>query len=79
MKKITLLILSIIVLSGCDDKPKSIDYYSKHTDEAKAILDTCNAKGDDSVNCYHAKRGYVAGTANEHKSDGKMQLDSSSY
>jgi len=79
MKKVIILMAAVFALSACYEEPKSIDYYSKHTDKAKSVLDKCDKNGDDSVNCYHANRGYRAGTAYEHMGDGKLQLDSKSY
>lgn len=43
------------MISGCDaQKPKSIEYYKDHMDEAKSIVSECNANQTNDENCVNA-------------------------
>lgn len=41
MKRAIVFPVLFLILSGCTDAAKSIDYYSKHLDEAADVSDQC--------------------------------------
>ncbi|EAN4225157.1 EexN family lipoprotein [Salmonella enterica subsp. enterica serovar Anatum] len=48
-------LISALILTGCDEQPKSKQWYMDNPEEAKVQVDKCKASGDDSVNCRNAK------------------------
>ncbi|HDT0174748.1 TPA: EexN family lipoprotein [Escherichia coli] len=47
--------ISALCLVGCDEQPKSKQWYMDNPEEAKVMVEKCKASGDDSVNCRNAK------------------------
>ena len=54
-KWIVVLLSSAFILAGCDEKPKSVDWYMEHPTELKGVFEACKASGDDTQNCRNAK------------------------
>ncbi|EBS5995476.1 Eex protein, partial [Salmonella enterica subsp. enterica serovar Stanley] len=48
-------LISALFLAGCDEQPKSKQWYMDNPEDAKVQVDKCKASGDDSVNCRNAK------------------------
>lgn len=46
MKRIltAVAVFSTVALVGCEQEPKTVDYYIKHQDEMKTVLDDCKNK-----------------------------------
>lgn len=46
------------MLNGCDAKPKTMEYYKDHLDEAKTVIEECktagNLTGNKHENCVNA-------------------------
>ncbi|AZL04119.1 MULTISPECIES: EexN family lipoprotein [Enterobacterales] len=60
MKKIVLVFLMMIgglVLSGCKEDTKSVDWWYKNQDQAILKVKECNKSGDDTPNCKNAIQG----------------------
>lgn len=51
----SLTVLSVFILAGCDEQPKSKQWYLDNPDQANIVVDKCNSSGDDSINCRNAK------------------------
>lgn len=77
MKKVIVSMLAVgafIFLTGCEEKPKTRDYYKQHVEEAKVKVQECAKKERISKNeqedCSNAKFVTEAGTNTwEGKSD----------
>lgn len=54
-KWIVVLLSGSFILAGCDEKPKSVDWYMEHPTELKKVFVDCKASGDDTQNCRNAK------------------------
>lgn len=48
-------LISALFLAGCDEQPKSKQWYMDNPEDAKVQVDKCKTSGDDSVNCRNAK------------------------
>ncbi|HHY0508172.1 TPA: EexN family lipoprotein [Vibrio parahaemolyticus] len=57
MKKLIFLSLATVLLAACNaEETKTIEYYSKHLDEAKTLIAECNKKtATRTENCKNAQ------------------------
>jgi len=66
MKK--LLVVLLFILSACQDKEVSQEYYRKHLDEAKAQILQCEKnKDENSLNCKNATMAIQADSAKKYQ------------
>lgn len=59
MNKTVMIFLSsvmFVLVAGCKEETKSVDWYSKHPDKMKEISAACDESGDDTQNCKNAKQ-----------------------
>ncbi|MBB1584959.1 EexN family lipoprotein [Serratia sp. OS31] len=55
-KWIVILITGLsFILAGCEEKPKSVDWFKEHPVELATVIKDCKASGDDTQNCRNAK------------------------
>lgn len=47
-----------VLLSGCDEPPKTEQWFKDHPDEMKKTFDECQKSGDETVNCRNAKAAH---------------------
>lgn len=50
------ILLSTVVLSGCGEETKSVDWWGEHIAEAEAKKIDCDKGGSDSQNCKNVKQ-----------------------
>lgn len=53
--KFTFIFAFALVLSGCKDDINDVDYYTKHQDEARNVLDKCKTGELSDANCANAR------------------------
>ncbi|HCM9655489.1 TPA: EexN family lipoprotein [Enterobacter kobei] len=55
---ICFLTLSILFLSGCDEQPKSTEWYKDHPKEMNEKYGECKISGNDTPDCRNAISAY---------------------
>lgn len=61
MKHIKTAVLAVsvcVLLAGCKEEAKSVDWYKQHQSELTKVYQDCKASGDDSDNCKNAKEAH---------------------
>ncbi|EFI4715958.1 EexN family lipoprotein [Salmonella enterica] len=53
--KVALALTFSLSLSGCKEDVHDVEYYTKHQDEARSVLDKCNNGQLTDANCANAK------------------------
>lgn len=50
-----LLVVVVLLLSGCGEETKSVDWWRNHPEDAMQKADECKKSGADTENCKNAK------------------------
>jgi len=61
MTKRSLVITFVLaaLLSGCDEQPKTKEWFKDNPDEMNKVFDKCQKSGDETVNCRNAKAAHL--------------------
>ncbi|MDI3360319.1 EexN family lipoprotein [Lelliottia sp. V89_10] len=51
-------ILGILFISGCNESPKTVEWYKEHPKEMNDTYTKCKASGDDTPDCRNAISAY---------------------
>ena len=62
MSKRSLVITFVLAafLSGCEEQPKTKQWFIDNPDEMNKVFDKCQKSGDETVNCRNAKAAHLA-------------------
>ncbi|MDL1703528.1 EexN family lipoprotein [Yersinia pestis] len=51
-----IMLFSFLILSGCGEETKSVDWWGEHSTEAETKKVECEKSGSDSQNCKNVKQ-----------------------
>lgn len=55
MKRLAMGLFFMIILAGCQEEVKSVEYYAEHHDERREVIEGCENSGSESKNCKNAR------------------------
>lgn len=59
LKKYMIVILLFSgVISGCDEAPKTKEWFRDHPDKMNEVFSKCQQSGDETLNCRNAKAAH---------------------
>ncbi len=63
-KKSASILLFTIMIGGCGEEPRSVEWYQKYPDEREAKLAICINAQEESANCENARTAQRLATIN---------------
>ncbi|EHM4620433.1 EexN family lipoprotein [Salmonella enterica] len=69
------VVVSSVLLSGCKEETKSIEWYKHHPNETYEVYSKCKESGDASPNCEFARRAarYFISAGDDEKQQEKFR------
>ena len=68
MKRLLVVLSLVCILTACEDKPVSKEYYQDHLDEARTQIIKCQKdKSENSINCDNARLAIRADLAKKYE------------